>query len=497
MKLRVCLILSLILIVLFTSVAMADAPYGSYTYDYWGDPVPAPAPYVPTRLLDGDALGIGPLSGASDLFISDDNKIYIADTGNNRIVVLNSSWKVERIIDSFVKNGQQDTFNSPQGVFVTEEDALYIADTGNARIIELTSKGEFVREIGPPKADIIPADFEYKPTAIVVDRAKRLYVIAQGVNQGIMEFDSEGTFRTYMGAPRVSANLFQYFVRLFYTDEQLSRTIDFVPTEYNNINVDKDGFIYATTSSISVYDIQGAIAARATDDRVAPVRKLNATGTDILRRRGYFPPVGDITFYSRGYFEGGQSMFYDVCLDDYGIYSVLDNRRGRIFTYDGDSNILFIFGGKGNRLGQFNNPVALSKLGENFIVLDRSISGHGQITIFEPTDYGRLVIKAVSSHNEGNYQEATAAWQEVLKYNANSELAYIGMGKSYLDQDEFYTAMEYFKLGNKRDYYSKAFKLYRKEVIADYFGLIVGCIVLLSVALYIRSKIKSRREVDL
>jgi hypothetical protein len=57
--------------------------------------------------------------------------------------------------------------------------------------------------------------------------------------------------------------------------------------------------------------------------------------------------------------------------------------------------------------------------------------------------------------------------------------------------------MEYFKLGNKRDYYSKAFKLYRKEVIADYFGLIVGCIVLLSVALYIRSKIKSRREVDL
>ncbi|HZK34172.1 MAG TPA: NHL repeat-containing protein [Bacillota bacterium] len=496
MKSRICLILSIIMVVLITSTAFADAPYGSYTYDYWGDPVPAPAPYVPTRLIDGESLGIGPLRGANDLFVSDSNTIYIADSDNNRIIVLNDNWEVERVIEGFEKDGEEETFNKPQGLFVTSEEVLFVADTDNARIVELSPDGEFVREIGPPKADIIPANFEYKPMSLVVDRAKRLYVIAQGVNQGILEFDSEGTFRTYMGAPMVSANILQYVIRLFYTDEQLSRTIDFVPTEYNNISMDSDGFIYATTSSISVYDIQGAISARADDDRVAPVRKLNATGTDILRRRGYFPPVGDVHFHSRGYFDGGQSMFNDVCVDDYGIYSVLDNRKGRIFTYDGDSNILFIFGGKGNRLGQFNNPAALSKINENFIVLDKTGSGQGQITMFEPTDYGRMVIQAVSHHNEGRYEESTAAWDEVLKFNANSELAYIGMGKAYLDQDEFYTAMQYFRLGNKRDYYSKAFQLYRKDVIAQYFGFIVGTLFVVFIALYVRAKLKRRREVE-
>jgi len=495
LKLRKYLICTVLISVLLTTTAFAEIPYSSYTYDYWGNPVPAPAPYVPTRIVEGTTLGIGAFNNANDLFVSPAGKIYVADTGNNRIVVLNDQWEVERIVDSFVMNGEEQTFNAPQGVFITDAEHLYVADTGNGRVVELDEDGNLVRVIGKPVNEIIPENFEYKPTALVVDRAQRLYVVATGVNQGLMEFDSEGNFRTYMGAPRVSVNMYQYFIRLFYTEEMLDRTTDFVPTEYNNIRMDEDGFIYVTTSTISVYAIQGAISGRSTDDRVSPVRKLNPTGKDILRRRGYFPPVGDVQFFSRGYAEGGQSLLVDVCADKYGIYSVLDNKRGRIFTYDGDSNILFIFGGKGNRLGTFNNPVAFDKVGENFIVLDKSVSGQGQITVFEPTDYGRLVLQAVYYHNEGKYDEATACWEEVLKYNANSELAYIGMGKAALDQDEFYTAMKYFRLGNKRDYYSKAFKLYRKEVLSRYFGVIVAVILILSVGLYIRAKRKGRREV--
>ena len=94
----------------------------------------------------------------------------------------------------------------------------------------------------------------------------------------------------------------------------------FVPTEYNNITIDKDGFLYVTTGTIALEDIDYAISTRSKDDRYAPVRKLNPTGTDVLRRNGYFPPVGDISFRSRGYAEAGHSQLYDVCVEDSGIW---------------------------------------------------------------------------------------------------------------------------------------------------------------------------------
>ena len=134
-------------------------------------------------------------------------------------------------------------------------------------------------------------------------------------------------------------------------------------------------------------------------------------------------------------------------------------KKGRIFTYDTDGNLLYLFGGIGNRLGNFRDPVALDVIDNNFVVLDFNMS---QITVFEPTEYGRLVREAVELHLTGKYDESAAKWEQVLKFNANCELAYIGMGKALLRKDDFRQAMKYFRLGNKRDYYSKAFDLYRQ-----------------------------------
>ena len=493
MRFKRFLAIFIIFVLLCPASAYADEPYNNYNYDFWGSPIPAPAAYVPARIVDGRSLGIYEFKKPSDLFTGPDNKLYVADSGNNRIVVINENWELDRIIEGFSKNGTRDSFNNPKGLFVTKDGEIYVADPDTSRVVHLEADGNCGWEIGPPVSEIIPADFQYYPTALVVDRANRLYVVAQGVNQGLIELDSQ-VFVGYMGASKVRPNMIDYFWKLIATDEQRERLELFVPTEYNNVSIDNDGFIYVTTGSIALEDIDHAINTRSKDDRFAPVRKLNPTGTDVLRRNGYFPPVGDVYFRSRGYAEAGNSQFYDICIEDSGIYSVLDKKKGRIFTYDTDGNLLYLFGGIGNRLGNFIDPVALDVIDNNLVVLDFNMS---QITVFEPTEYGRLVREAVELHLTGKYDESAAKWEQVLKFNANCELAYIGMGKALLRKDDFRQAMKYFRLGNKRDYYSKAFDLYRQEVIGENFGLVVLAILVLYIGSKILKRIRTRKREEI
>ena len=113
----------------------------------------------------------------------------------------------------------------------------------------------------------------------------------------------------------------------------------FTPTEFTNLDMDEEGFIYATNGQ----------------DR-ENVKKLNAQGNDILRREGY--QLRRVTSAIRS---DGPSRLIDIDVGDSDIYSVLDC-KGRIFTYNGDGYLLYVFGGMGNRMGQFNTPVALERL---------------------------------------------------------------------------------------------------------------------------------------
>jgi len=489
-----CLVLALVIAGCFACLptgVQARLPYHSYTYDYWGDVVDSPAAYLPNRLITGEDLGIGALRNPTDLFVGKDGKIYILDAGNRRIIITNDRWELVRVIAGFEKNGVPDRFNNPNGIFVTEEGHIYVADTDNGRLVELDPEGKFIREIGPPRADIIPESFIYQPTKLVVDRAGRIYVVARHVNQGLIELTPDGTFRSYMGASRVALNMVDYFWKMIATREQRERMALFVPTEYNNLCIDEEGFIYVTTSALNEWDIQRTIDSRSEDDRYAPVRRLNLTGNDILRRRGYFPPVGDIRIARKGSVRG-PSMLVDIAVDnEVRVYSVLDRRRGRIFTYDSEGNLLYIFGAIGERFGNFRNPVALDYLGDKILVLDYET---GTVTEFTVTGYGRLIREAVYLHFVGKYDEAAACWEEVLLLNANYEMAYVGIGRALLRQRRFEEALKNFKLGNHRKYYSRAFYYHRREVIGKNFGLIAGVLAACFLALYIILRIRDKSQ---
>lgn len=447
-----------------TPVLHADMPYDTYSYNYWGEEVKEPHSYLYAGMISGKEIGTN-LSYPSDLFVTD-HALYVADTGNSRVLVLSADGALQMEI-GYGKDAS-DPLKSPQGVFVTGEGHLYVADTGNSRIVEYDRNGNYLREIGRPVTTLIPDGQEYSPTKVVVDGAGRIYVIAYGINMGLVEFNSEGEFQGFMGATQVSVSMFTYIWKNYFsTQAQQDRMETIIPTEYSNIFVDNESFIYATINNLSSEDRAAGADA---------VRRLNPTGTDILRRLGQYPVIGDLEGVTFGW---NYSSFVDVAATDYGCYFILDETDGKIFAYDYDGISLFVFGRSGIREGNFQKPVSIG-LGDGestIYVLDNTLNS---IFVFEITDYGRHLLDAIRLNNMGDAQGSTREWEEVLKLNSNSELAYTGLGKTYLTEGRYKEAMECFELGNSKKYYSKAFSYYRKEVMETYLtkAVIVAAAVL-------------------
>ncbi len=103
-------------------------------------------------------------------------------------------------------------------------------------------------------------------------------------------------------------------------------------------------------------------------------------------------------------------------------------------------------------------------------------------------------MNAIYKNSLGDSAGAYEEWQNVLRYNANSEFAYIGIGKAYLREGRYKEAMEYFQLGNNRKYYTRAFQFYRKELMQNYFGKFMGVILVLVGALVIWQIVKKIRR---
>lgn len=479
MKLRIFHLIAIVILVLSIlsceASAAAGIPYITYNYDYWGDVYYTPAAYVPSGNLSGDSLGVGAFKSPQDLYVAEDGRVYIADTGNNRIVVLDASLKVERIISEFTNQGSVDTFSAPTGVFVTNRNEIYIADTGSFRVVALTEEGLLHRIIENPTSEVLDDDFVFAPLKVAVDYADRVYVVSKNMFQGIMAFDEKGDFTGFTGTIKVTITLYEKIWRRLSTKAQRQRQVQFIPTEFTNVDIAPDGFVYATN-----YDPDGKQS----------VRRLNPRGQDIIKKKKDGSLSGDL-YWRLGREYSGPSRIIDVVYRGKGIYSILDMTRGRIFTYDHEGNLLYIFGGKGSQTGTFKNPTAIDMKDRKILVLD---SHTNEIVTFESTEYGRLIDEAVSLRFEGDEASAVELWKKIIQWDSNFELAYSGIGKAYLAAGENKTAMEYLKLGMDKEYYSIAYKRYRDEILKENLGTILTLLVLVVLALLVRSAVMRHRK---
>jgi sugar lactone lactonase YvrE len=475
------------LIYLFAVVSVFSEPTNyTYNYDYWLEQVASPDAYHVSDYILGTAFGINHFREPQGLFIRD-KRIYVCDSGNNRILTIevneNGEHVLVRSVSSVLIDGQESPLNYPMDIFESREGYIYIADTNNMRILKLDSDWNYIFSVTRPYDDSIDDFVEFQPLKLVVDFANRIFVQVRNVNKGLMEFDSQGEFTGYMGANKVKFKFVDYVWKLISTQAQRDRMVLFIPTEYNNLCLDKDGFIYVTNST-------GANVISESDKD--SVRRLNAMGQDILIRNGYRPPVGDLAIGSAGGITG-RSRFIDVVAFDNDSYACFDRTRGRIFMYDFQGNLLYAFGGLGNREGSFTMPVALDRMGDVLYALDSRTSA---LTRFELTSYGAKINKALNEYRSGHYESSAMIWEEVLKMNGNYDLAYIGIGRSALRQGEYKKAMKYYKLKHYRVGYSKAFQLYRKQVMEENLWkvlLILGILIIVPAA--VKHSIKLIKEI--
>lgn len=455
------LALAIALWVCSQTLAFGFTPYENYTYGSDGQSYPEPQAYLPQSAIRGETLGAGALNAPSDLFTAPDGRIYVADTGNNRILVLTEELTLSHIIDGFERDGKKETFQNPQGLFVTGDNRLYVADTDNGRIVALTPEGTLLQVFAKPEIPIEANGYDYKPVRLSVDGAGRMFVVAKNINKGLLELDAQGNFVSYFGAIPVSYTFADMIWRRVLTRTQLAASTQLVPTEYSSTDIDNEGFVYGTIA--------------ASDDSRNFIRKINHMGDDILQRKGFAAPMGDVNTK-----DGGFSSLTDICVREGGLYSVLDSAKGRVFTYDFDGNLLYVFGAYGETLGALGAPAALDVLPDGrYLVLD---SQYRQIVVYRPTQYAQMITEAVLCQYRRQFDEAEAKWQTVLKYTSYSDLAYVGMGRVLLKKGEYEEAMRYFKLGNDASQYSTAFIGYRKQVVDRYFSMAMTGLLLIVIA---------------
>lgn len=460
----------------------------TYTFDYWGDVQYSPDAYEVVGSYTTSELGLDKkLSSPQGLFVYE-NYVYICDTGNNRIIEIERTGKTElvvtRIIDEFFGDVENTTFSGPTDISVTE-DAFYIADKNNGRILKLDKELNYIMEFVKPVDETFDQSLSFLPSKISVDTAGRVYCVAINVNKGLIKYEADGVFSGFVGATPVTYKFWDYLWKKIATKEQRAKMENFVPTEYDNIYMDKEGFNYVCTTHVSEVDLDsGAIDA---------IRRLNMVGSDILIRNGNWFVIGDIHWGSGGGYSG-PSLMTDITALENDSYVGLDKTRGRLFVYDDQGRLLFAFGGAGNMDGYFKSPAAIDHMGYDLLVLDQLDCS---LTVFSPTEYGSLIYQAMDLFESGQYEASGDTWQRVVELNGNYDLAYIGIGRALLRQERYREAMDYFKLKWDDENYSKAFKQYRKEWVEENIVAIVAVLgVLIVLPLVIGRIRKIKFEID-
>lgn len=494
------------------SAATVYAPpsaFSSYTYTYWGKAVACPNPYTVEKIVTGMDLGLGDFKKPNDLFADAAGFLYLAVSGDsaedNRVVKLDKQLQVVQSWSGYTnEQGEITPFSEPLGVFVTPEGMIYVADGTSKQIVHMDAQGQLVRLIAAPSHEdsaIIDADFveRYRPSKLIVDSSGRIHVVAINVNEGIVEFDPDGVFEGFLAAGKVNANPIEIMWKKLSTQAQLERMSDFVPIEYNNISLDDEDFVFATSSAIDESVVLSEIRSGKGTENGALVRRLNMLGKDILRRKGFGPPVGDYdiqdTVNNLDAAYTGISRLVDVSNAADGVYTVLDSNRNRLFTYDGEGNLLYAFGGSDVTAGGFRTPNSLAQIDNFLYVLD---SNTRAITMLRRTTFGDTVAAAIAYQESGDYHASAVEWQKVLDQNANYDLAYTGLGKAAYREKEYIKAMEMFELGSNREWYSRAYKEHRKGLVAQWFAPCAIAVAILAIAIllarYIPRLYKRRRR---
>jgi tetratricopeptide (TPR) repeat protein len=439
-KIPLCLTVLFILLSSFATSVYADLPYKTFTEDHNRSDVRTQDAYLPYASIE--KIGDLQLSSPSDLYIDSNDRLYVADTGNKRIIVLEADG-------SLLRSFGDDVLQSPTGVFADSHGSVFVADRGAKLVYQFDAQGKLTGKFGRPDSPLYGKNNSFKPVKVTVDKRGNLYIISEGTTNGVVQISPFGDFLGYFGSndSRVSFKLM--LERLFFSKKQQAKLFRNIPPSPTNISIDDKGRIYTVTSG----------------DQGKAIKKFNISGFNLL--------PGNMTF---------DPFYMDMFVAKSG-NMVAIGQKGRIDEFDTAGNLLFTFGapddGK-SRIGLFLNAVGIAvDSKERIYAIDKE---RNNIQIFEPTEFTLQVHKALALYQEGFYVKSQEPWNQVLRKNNLFDLAHKGLADAYYKQQMYTQAMEEYTIANDKAGYSNAYWEIRnrwvRENLLKAFMLIVGIYVL-------------------
>ncbi len=433
------------LVSIFTTNAFAatflTAPSGTeeapfVTYTYWEGlgskaktPVYCKPMYEPEIVIDASALGTE-LFGSIDDICSADGYTYILDSKSSKVYVLDKDYSLKTEINNIVYKGESLSITGASGILVKDE-KIYIADTKNARILVMDINGNVLHYLTLPESKLIPSDFKYSPQKIAIDSRDYLYISSDGSYYGALVYSPDMKFLGFYGANTVAVSvgdaIKNFINKLFTTDEKRAASVRALPYQFTDFVVGPNDFVYTVTS------------ASGTETARGQVKRLNPGGKDVLGKEDY-----NFADESNKLFQPESLKAIDVDKD--GFFYVLESGSyNRIFWYDEECNLICVFGGSGDsQNGTVSLGGAITVNGTDIIITDPvnkdvtiySITDYGKKVRavqldtlqdnFEDTVEGWSEIIKVDVNNQLAYRGLAKAYYTMEDYDKAIEYSKLG-----------------------------------------------------------------------
>ena len=146
------------------------------------------------NVYGGQGSGDGEFMFPIGIACNKNGDIYVADTGNHRIVRLFDTGKEMKFIRNLGNKGnEKGNFVGPRYVDIDSAGNLYVSDTGNNRIQIFSRSGGFLRQIGPDKGVSNPQGICVVDKNEMYNGYKQDYIyLIDGNNDRIQKFDFKG-----------------------------------------------------------------------------------------------------------------------------------------------------------------------------------------------------------------------------------------------------------------------------------------------------------------
>ena len=451
--------------------------------------------YSSEPMIMATDLGIDAFEGLTDIFAFD-GKIYILDGATSRVVVTDANYNVLKIFSSFTLDGAPTQFKDAKGVYVDEKN-IFICDSANSRVLVANHDGVVERVLTKPNDELWPNELNYVPTRMTKDKKGYYYIVSEGSYYGAIMYTPDFEFKGFYGANVVKTTVLDVFSNvwdlIFMNNTKYSKTSKALPFAFIDIELGADGYIFTCTG-------KGTSWASSS---MGAIRRLNPTGKNLL-----IDKTGDEAVNSSNKVFGatkmsqslGKNISHDmtsIAVSDTNFIYCLDGNYGKIYVYDIECNLITSMGGgisSGKQDGTFRNAKAIACMGDKLLAIDGT---KHCIISFEINEYGKLVQQAQTLTIAGDYNDAKPLWEEVLRQDSNSIIAYRGLAKACVLNSEYEKAMELALAGFDRNTYSQAYEYVREEFLAKNFTFIFLAVIVLVIIIVLLVRYKKKKNIIL